>query len=276
LPKLHRLEDEYGSFIRGAIKRRKALASEKAQGISKDVFSVKGGFGQLVKALQKKIGDEFIQLSAGSIKLEPSSDGSWVVTLGSTEKKITSKKVITTVPAYALPDLLSFIDTKEIAPISSLTYAPVVQIGVGLNNNSRVPLAFGGLIPSIEKEKILGILFNSSCYDDRAPKGKASLSFFLGGMKHPHLLNLSDEEIIKLVKTGLHRMMKYPEDTPIEKIYIFRHSKAIPQYEVDTEKRLEKINLLQEKYKGLILAGGIRDGIGLADRIKQATDLASL
>lgn len=276
LPKLHRLEDEYGSFIRGAIKRRKALASEKAQGISKDVFSVKGGFGQLVKALQKKIGDEFIQLSTDSIKVEPSSDGSWVVTLGSTEKKITSKKVITTVPAYALPDLLSFIDTKEIAPISSLTYAPVVQIGVGLNNNSRVPLAFGGLIPSIEKEKILGILFNSSCYDDRAPKGKASLSFFLGGMKHPHLLNLSDEEIIKLVKTGLHRMMKYPEDTPIEKIYIFRHSKAIPQYEVDTEKRLEKINLLQEKYKGLILAGGIRDGIGLADRIKQATDLASL
>lgn len=276
LPKLYRLEDEYGSFIRGAIKRQKALASEKAQGISKDVFSVKGGFEQLVKALKKKIGDESIELSTNSIKIEPSSDDSWIVTLGSKERKVISKKVITTVPAYALPDLLPFIDAKEMEPISSLPYAPVVQIGVGLNDNSRVPLAFGGLIPSIEKEKILGILFNSSCYDDRAPKGKASLSFFLGGMNHRNLLDLSDEELIKLVKIGLHRMMKYPEDTPIEKIYIFRHSKAIPQYEADTEKRLEKINLLQEKYKGLFLAGGIRNGIGLADRIKQATDLASL
>ncbi len=275
LPKLHRLEHEYGSFIRGAIKRRDALALEKRQGISKDVFSVKGGFEQLVKALQKNIGDESIYLSTGPLKVEP-SDNSWITTLAVTGEKIFSSKVITTVPAYALPELLPFVDKEFMEPISSLPYAPVVQVGVGIKDNSRVPLAFGGLIPSIEKEKILGILFNSSCYDDRALQGESSLSFFLGGMKHPELLHLSDEEITELVKAGLHRMMKYPENTPIEKIHIFRHSKAIPQYEADTEKRLRNIELLQKKYHGLILAGGIRNGIGLADRIKQATDMAEL
>jgi oxygen-dependent protoporphyrinogen oxidase len=32
--------------------------------------------------------------------------------------------------------------------------------------------------------------------------------------------------------------------------------------------------MVQEKYPGLIIAGNLRDGIGMADRIKQATLIA--
>ena len=38
--------------------------------------------------------------------------------------------------------------------------------------------------------------------------------------------------------------------------------------------RFETINQIQQKYAGLILAGNIRDGIGMADRIKQARTIA--
>ena len=89
-----------------------------------------------------------------------------------------------------------------------------MQIGVGMKDASCVPLAFGGLIPSKEKERLLGILFNSSCYANRAPEGDASISFFAGGMKHPELLQLSDAELKESVVDARHRMLGYPVGTP--------------------------------------------------------------
>ncbi len=273
LPKLYRLDNQYGSFIRGAIKRGPILAEEKRQGISKEIFSVKGGFQQLVNTLHQRIGDEHIRLSAEQLTIAPYNDG-WLTTIPTTGEQIYSKRVISTLPAYALPELLPFLLEKELRPISSLPYAPVIQVGVGMRNGTPIPQAFGGLIPSKEKENMLGILFNSSCYDDRAPQGSASLSFFIGGMKRPEQMQLTDDDLHSLVDDALHRMLHYAPSTRTDKFHIFRHQRAIPQYEADSELRLQTINRLQTQYKGLILAGSIRDGIGLADRIKQATELA--
>jgi oxygen-dependent protoporphyrinogen oxidase len=55
---------------------------------------------------------------------------------------------------------------------------------------------------------------------------------------------------------------------------IFRYKYAIPQYELSSGKRFETISLIQQKYPGLVLAGNIRDGISMADRIKQARTIA--
>jgi len=69
-------------------------------------------------------------------------------------------------------------------------------------------------------------------------------------------------------------MLGFPANYTPDKIKIFRHERAIPQYEADTEERLASIAGLEKQYSGLFLAGGIRDGIGMADRIKQATRIA--
>lgn len=55
---------------------------------------------------------------------------------------------------------------------------------------------------------------------------------------------------------------------------IFRYRHAIPQYEISTGERLRAIAGIQEEYPGLFLAGNIRDGIGMSDRVKQARQLA--
>ena len=57
-------------------------------------------------------------------------------------------------------------------------------------------------------------------------------------------------------------------------IRICRYPKAIPQYTESTGKRNISIDALQKKYTGLILAGNIRDGIGMADRVKQGRTIA--
>ena len=55
---------------------------------------------------------------------------------------------------------------------------------------------------------------------------------------------------------------------------IFRHERAIPQYEASSDIRLQAIAQLEEQYPTLTIAGNLRDGIGIGDRIKQAFDVA--
>ncbi|MCD8044599.1 MAG: protoporphyrinogen oxidase [Tannerellaceae bacterium] len=276
LPKLYNLEQQYGSFIKGAMAKAKEPKSERDKLATKKVFSVKGGLENLIRALGKNIGKENIILSAKDIRVNPQTD-SWIVTVAIPEGdlKVKAGKVITTVGAYSLADLLPFIPERELEAITELTYAPVIQVSVGIKNTESLRFnAFGGLIPSCEKKDVLGILFPAACFEGRAPEEGAVFSFFLGGVKHPELLQLPDEEIENLIRKGLTELLKFPSSKAPDMLRIFRHSRAIPQYGIDTGKRLAKIEELQKTYPGLTLAGNIRDGIGMADRIKQGTLLS--
>ena len=134
--------------------------------------------------------------------------------------------------------------------------------------------AFGGLVPSCEKKDVLGILFPSACFTGRAPEEGALFSFFIGGVKHADLTTWPEEELKALIRRELHTMLKFPEETEPDMIRIFRHEHAIPQYEQSSGSRFETIDELQARYPGLTLAGNIKGGIGMADRIRQATEIA--
>ncbi|PID88852.1 MAG: protoporphyrinogen oxidase, partial [Bacteroidia bacterium] len=57
-------------------------------------------------------------------------------------------------------------------------------------------------------------------------------------------------------------------------LHLKRIKKAIPQYTIQSKERLMSIATMEAQCQGLHLAGNIRDGIGMADRIKQGADLA--
>ena len=57
------------------------------------------------------------------------------------------RKVITTVGAYALKAMLPFAKDSDMAPISALRYAPIVQASVGFSDAHGIEnKGFGGLI----------------------------------------------------------------------------------------------------------------------------------
>lgn len=278
LPKLYNLEQTYGSFIKGAIAKAKEKKSERDKLATKKVFTAKGGFGKLVEALEKSIGDNRITLNAQQVEAKPMGK-EWEVTYQNQHGKecvVRCKQVITTIGAYALPQVLPFINQELIKPITCLRYAPVVQVAVGIKNTHGVKhQAFGGLIPSCENTNMLGVLFPSSCFKGRAPEAGAVYSFFLGGMRDPQMIERSDEEIKAFVEEKLHSMLHLPSTVKADVIQIFRHRHAIPQYEADSGIRFKAIAEIEQHYPGLVLAGNIRDGIGMADRIKQAVSLSS-
>lgn len=271
LPKLYNLEANYGSFVRGAIAKAKEPKADRDRLATKKVFSAVGGLQQLVKALAKDID---IIKNALDIRISPDGEGWWYVTYDGGD--IRCHHVITTVGAYALQELLPFISEEELAPISRLVYAPVIQVCVGVRNAGalRMP-AFGGLVPSKENKQVLGILFPSECFEGRAPEGGALYSYFMGGVRHAAYMQKSDEEIRQMVLEAFHQMLKYPAEMEPDMIRIFRHERAIPQYYADSGERLRAVESLQKRYPGLVLAGNLRDGIGMGNRICQAAKIAA-
>ena len=277
LPKLYNLEQDYGSFIKGSIAKAKLPKTDRDKLATKKVFSATGGLEKLSQALVKSIGQERITLSANDVKIEPQGN-QWLITYCTPEGEhsLIANKVVTTCGAYALPDLLPFIPKEDIGQISNLHYAPIIQASVGFHNTRGLRFdAFGGLVPSKEKRDVLGILFPSACFVGRSPEEGALFSFFIGGVRHADMLDWSDEQLKDMILKNIHSMLKFPADVQPDLIHIFRHQKAIPQYEKSSEARFKMIEELQNRYPGLILAGNIKGGIGMADRIRQATGIAN-
>lgn len=276
LPKLYNLEQQYGGFIKGTIAKARLPKTDRDRLATKKVFSAAGGLDNLTRAMARAIGEGKITLSAFGITIRPAEKG-WIAayTTSEGEQTIRADKVITTTGAYALPELLPFIAEEDMNKISNLKYAPVVQASVGIRNTGKLRFnAFGGLVPSCEQKDVLGILFPAACFDNRAPKEGALFSFFIGGVKHEKLTRLEDNELKALIIHEFHAMLKFPIDVQPDMIRIFRHPRAIPQYELSSGERFATIDKLEAQYPGLILGGNIKGGIGMADRIRQATGIA--
>ncbi len=271
LPKLYRLEQTYDSFIRGGIAKAKEPKSDRDRLATKKIFSVRGGLEKLCLAMAEAIGRDNIILSAHDVEIAPTDNGLWLVSCD--KGRLESRYAVTTVGGYELPRILPWISGSEMEAIAGLEYAPVVQVSVGVADcKGRRFDAFGALMPSCEGRRPLGILFPSGCFPGRAPEGGALFSFFIGGVRGRRYFALGDDELKALVREEMRDVLGL--DVEPDLIRIWRHEHAIPQYDASTGRRLEAVAAIESANPGLILAGNIRDGIGMSDRIKQGCAIA--
>ena len=276
LPKLYKLEQEYGSFITGTIKKGFKKKTSDELKVTRKVFSVKGGLSSLTEALYKLSGKDSFILGVSDLKPEY-KEGKFHISFSNSQNEnitIIANKLITTSGAFSLDTLLTFIDTESLSKITNLKYANVVEVILGFKNwNGMNPDGFGGLIPSIEKRDLLGVLFMSSLFANRTPENGTLFTLFLGGMRKPEMYNKSENEIKAIVEKEFVSLMKPSEFEP-ELFKINYHKNAIPQYGIDSGERFDMVDKLENQYKGLIIGGNLKGGIGMADRIKQGKELA--
>lgn len=275
LPKLYNLEQDYGSFIGGAIKKSFAKKDERDKKVTRKVFSTEGGLSALTGALYTSADCENFKFNRKNIQI--SEDNKYFTVQAERDGEIITiktKKVITTTGAFALPEIMPFILKERIQKITNLKYARVVEVVLGFNKWDGFPLdGFGGLIPFKENRDVLGYLFLSAFLKDRAPKGGALLTLFLGGVRKDYINDYSNEEIKNLVKKETIDLMQLEKFEP-DMFKIIRHKQAIPQYGADSGERFETVNEIEKKYPGLIIGGNLKSGIGIADRVSQGKELA--
>lgn len=284
LPKLYDLEQNYGSFIGGSIKLMKdRKPTERDKKATKKVFNVRGGLSEMIEGIHRKASrsGHFV-LGTTEIEISPMPEGSShrfevSYTTEGEREMAQCDYVVSTVRADIIPSLFP----EEWAPrfdrIQRLVYAPITEVVVGFDHLPGVDRqAFGALVPTVERRRVLGILFPSSCFSDRVPYPDGALfTIFMGGLRNPELVtgtSLAERQEIAL--SELYDMMKIPRDIKPDLVHVAPYSHAIPEYDLETEGIHEDIRQLEGEYPGLYLAGGIRDGIGMAKRITQGVRIA--
>ncbi len=275
LPKLYNLEQNYGSFIGGAIKKQFEKKTTEEKKITREVFSAQGGLSNLVDALYKSTGENNFIFSAKNIVVKPFKE-IYKVCYRANEhaSEIYAKNVILTTGAYELPTLLPFISKAEMSKITKLQYAKVTVVTLGFRKWNGMRLdGFGGLVPYKENSDILGFLFLSTLFSNRAPDEGALITAFMGGTRNERVAALPDSRIYDIVKKETANLLKINDFNP-DLFKINRYEHAIPQYEVSSAVRLAAINKAEQEFPGLLLGGNIRDGIGMADRAKQGKLIA--
>ncbi len=279
LPKLYRLEHEHGSFIRGTLAKARQPKSERDKLATKEVFSAHGGLERLVEALVARLSVAgTLVKSVRKIHIfeaNPADPGRWKVAWSGSDgtvHQVFTDWVVSTVRADELVDVLPYSAKKHAAAVAELPYSPVIEVCVGFDHLPDVDRrAFGGLVPSVEERDVLGILFPSSCFSGRTPhRDSALFTIFMGGIRRgEQMLNYSDQELINIGLGELKAMLQIPDDVEPSLTEVTRYPKAIPQYQAGYENIAAAIDRIQQECRGFIVAGGVRDGIGLAHRITQ-------
>ena len=270
LPKLYNLERDYGSFIRGSIAKMKQPKTDRDKKASKKTFSAKGGLSVLAEHLEKDIGKENFVMNANPIVIPAA--GEYQIQVG--EKNFGPfDRVIFTAGADHVFEALPFAQEK-FPDASQVLYAKVAEAAIGFNHWTGLPLnGFGALMPSKEKRNILGILYMSSLFQNRAPQGGALLAVFVGGLRHPEFLDLNDGQFREMVGKEVASIMQIPHFEP-DLFEITRHEHAIPQYDKKTPLREKAYKGIEQAYPGILMGGNGIDGIGMAKRIAQGRALA--
>jgi len=158
----------------------------------------------------------------------------------------------------------------DLAPFSEIRYPPVASVVLGFRREDVAhPCAgFGMLIPKIEGFKILGTIFSSSLFPNRAPAGHLTLTSYIGGERHPDLASLPPEKLFELTCEDL-RVLLGVKGKPVFAHTVF-WPRAIPQYNVGYGRYRELMAEIENRAAGFFLAGHYRDGISVGDTIVSA------
>jgi oxygen-dependent protoporphyrinogen oxidase len=268
-PKLAQLEARYGSLIKGQIlgarerKKRGEVAKDRAGKLSFDE-----GLQVLPETLKAWLGAA-VQVNTPVLRIKETSSG-WMIEAhqGGRELFARHSAVIFAGTAYRLAQLkLETRQSLSLVPFGEIHYPPVASVVLGFRRaDVKHPCkGFGMLIPKVEGFKILGTIFSSSLFPNRAPAGHLTLTSYVGGERYPELALLPPDKLFELTCEDLAVLLGV-KGKPTFQHSVF-YPKAIPQYVIGYGRYRTLMSEIETKAPGFFLAGHYRDGISLSDSI---------
>jgi oxygen-dependent protoporphyrinogen oxidase len=270
--KLVETEQKYGSLLKGQMfGPGKSLEGDEVSRRDAKMFSFDDGLQVLPDTLRESLGDA-IQFNTGVEKISRATDGWTVQAKG---KASEHSAVIFCGTAHALSKLK--IEAKHQLSteiFSEIRHPPVASVVLGFRREDVThPLdGFGMLIPKIENFKILGTIFSSSLFTNRAPQDFVTLSTYIGGERQPELTSLPEDKLIGLACDDLRVLLGVNGKPVFQHVAVF--PKAIPQYNVGYGKFKGLLTEMESQAAGLFFAGSYRDGISLGESVVSGCNAA--
>jgi oxygen-dependent protoporphyrinogen oxidase len=265
-PKLYNWDKSAGSLIRGMIKHRPKSTQNK---FKKGLLSFRNGVSTLTDAISAQLKNELI-LNCENIQIMFEGPNHWVVRTN--EESFKTNSLTVSVPAFEAASLFKYISSNLSESLISIPYISVIILHLGFNETDiQHPLkGFGYLNAPLNSSFLLGCLWSSSIFPRRAPQNHHLLTCFLGGATRPDIFAIPDNEIINNSIVELNSIFGIkgrPSFSLVTKI-----EKAIPQYTVGHDSRIQQIHAFENAHPGIKFIGNYRDGIAVGDVIKNAIE----
>ena len=250
-PRMIEMEREYGSLIGAML--RSVLKKSNASPVSKpkpkgSIFSFDDGMETLPRRMAENLTVKY--------NVKDARAGDAPVT-------------VVTTPAFRAAEMLESTHPKLAALLKEVQYAPMVIAATSLPEDSfKTPLrGFGFLVPRGQGLHVLGTLFSSAMFPDRAPLGQVLLTSFVGGAFEPDAVEWTEERIWETACSEL--MQVFNISTMPEPVALFRHRHAIPQYNIGHERWAESVKAELQQSPGLFITSNYLDGISVPSCIEQ-------
>lgn len=282
-PKMWQLETDHGGLVRALIATRRNRKKGDAMGAPAGrLTSFEGGMEELPQAIARAL-DGAVRTRQPVIGLRKGRqrdafvNGAAGFTVATPDGAIDADAVVLTGPAAESSVLIAPFDSTLATLVAGIDTAPLAVVCLGYDAAAvaaeRGPLnGFGFLVPRREGPRILGALWETSIYPNRAPEGKALVRVMIGGAVDRQVLDLDDEALLAAVRADLSVTMGLTVDP--EFVRIVRHRRGIPQYTKGHVARLQRIDTLLKAHPGLYLAGNSYRGVAINSCIAEASDIA--
>ncbi len=278
-PRLHRLEQRYGSLITGAIlsarERRKSRSERGESKPAAPLFSFAEGMQTLVDRLAARLGNVCTSTAVRHLEATPGGGFRIEADAAGGSLRLDGRILVLAVPAHTYGDLGLRFDFPAREDLLAITYPPVTSVFFGYRQSpgGRDLDGFGFLVPRLENRRILGTIWNSSLFAGRAPEGGAALTTFVGGRRQPELAELAEEELTAGVRDELSDLLGIKR--PPDEVAIRRWPRAIPQYNVGHHRLIERVEECERQHPGLYVSGNFRGGISVGDCVERAHELSA-
>ncbi len=277
-PRIHDVEAEYGSLIRGLVKlqlqaRREGKKNSPGPGPGGRLTSFSHGMSALTDTLAAVLGSR-IRTAAPVAGISRRGRGYTLHMAHGADEE--ADVLILAIPAYAQARILREYEPELACLLDGIEYPAlsVVCLGYRKKPDGQHPAGFGFLVPSRENRSILGTIVDSNVFAGRAPEGTVLLRSMVGGARTPRLAELPDGQLIDRVRADLQDITGLSAEPCFSRI--FRHEQAIPQYLVGHAARLEAIDQTLTRHPGLVLTGNALRGVSLNDCVVNAWKTAEL
>ena len=265
-PRLAEL-DAAGGLVRGGIKqlfRKRDKAARTERGMHAPV----GGVGALVDALAQTLGAR-VHTGVRIRSVEHDADG----------VMIAGQRWDRAVLAIAAADAIPLVerDVPELATkLAAFARAPVALVYLGMPEAALPEPArdgFGLLVAKGEDPRVLGVVFESTVWPDRAPAGHALVRCIYGGGRDPAVTQLGDAELIDQACRDVARVLGGEPVVPSH-ASVIRWPHGLAQYAVGHRDRVREATAVARRAH-VVLAGADYRGAGLNDLAKDAAQVVS-
>jgi protoporphyrinogen/coproporphyrinogen III oxidase len=260
-------ESEYGSVIRGAMKSRGG-----GEHVRPTLAALKDGMSSLLQALATRLGDSLATRTPAN-SVSPGDSSGWRIRSSGTapQPEIQATAIVLAAPSYESAKLVAPLSRPALsAALSGIPYAPVAVAAQAYHREhvGHTLEGFGFLIPRTSKLRTLGVIWNSSLFPGRCPPGMVLITCFLGGATDPELVDMDEMQIASQVQKDIGNLLQITHP-PVAQ-HIWRHARALPQYNLGHAQRVSVIRSELTELPGIFIAGNYLDGPSMGNCVAQA------